>query len=152
MSPWLVTTGPVAALLNSLARIGWSVLSSAQLRDDRGQIYDLRLDPPVVVCRAAQASVRRWRLARVAHAFHGMEDFYERVVTGPRQATHVLRNDVLELTRCIRLAREGETTACRKISSRSFTHASMLCSAISGGQWPQTRLFSAKKFEVSDDQ
>ena len=150
-SPWLVTTGPVAALLNSLARIGWSVLSCAKLRDDRGQIFDLRLDPPVVVCRAACASVRRWRLARVAHAFHGMDDFYDRVVTGPHQETLLLRNDVVDLSRCIRLTREGRTAACKKICGWSSTHASMLVSAISGGQWPQARLFSAKKFAVSDD-
>ena len=47
---WSVTTGPVAALLNSLQRVGWTLESHTILRDDRMRKFDLYLDPPTVVC------------------------------------------------------------------------------------------------------
>ena len=74
-SSWAVTTGPVAVLLNSLWRIGWVLESYAHLSDDCGRVFDLRVDPPAVIVQAAQASVRRWRLARIANSFHGMREF-----------------------------------------------------------------------------
>ena len=149
--PWSVTTGPVATLLNSLERIGWSLQSCDTMVDDRGRTLDLRLDPPIVVCRFAAESVRRWRFARVLHSFHGMDEFHERVELMPGRGTRLLCRDVLDMSRSIRLTREGRTAACKALPSWTSSHACMLASAVSGGQWPQARLASVKKFDVQDD-
>ena len=151
-SPWSVTTGPVAALVNSLERVGWTLHSYASLSDDRGNQFDLRVDPPAVVCRAVAASVRRWRMARIARAFHGMDEFVHRVETQAGQVTHLLDHDVLDVSRSVRLTRQGRTRVCRATPNWNYSHVSMLTSAISGGQWPQARLASAKKLGVVDDQ
>ena len=150
-SPWGVTTGPVATLLNSLSRIGWQLLSYASLIDDRGHSFDLRVDPPAVICRAAVASVRRWRLARIAHSFHGMEEFYNRMEPLPGQPTHLLDRHVVDISRCIRLSKQGRTGACKSCPHWSHHHASMLASAVSGGQWPQSRLASVERFNILDN-
>ena len=64
-SVWQRVTGPVAALLASLWRIGWSVECPHRLRTDRGRLLDLKLDPPVVVHAEAKHAIKRWQLARV---------------------------------------------------------------------------------------
>ena len=146
-----MSAGPVAALLNSLQLVGWTLASHAILCDDRMRKFDLRLDPRIVVCHAVEASVRRWRLARVARTFHGMEDLSVRGEDGTGQPTHLLHSDVVDMSRSIRLTRAGRTSVCKSVPGWSNLHGSMLASAISGGQWPQARLFSAKKFDVQDD-
>ena len=81
-----------------------------------------------------------------------MDEYYQRVEVLPGQHTHVLHRDVLDISRNIRLTKQGRTAACKSCSDWSSVHASMLASAISGGQWPQARLASAKPLTILDDQ
>ena len=64
---WATVTGRAAAMLATLERLGWRARSAVELVDDQGRCHDLRVDPPAVVIDFVRASVRRWRLARVAH-------------------------------------------------------------------------------------
>ena len=64
-SVWSRVTGPVAALLASIWRIGWDMVEPHILLTDVGRVLDLRLDPPAVVQAEAKVAVRRWQLARV---------------------------------------------------------------------------------------
>ena len=59
--PWRVATGPAAALICTLERVGWKVASVSSLITDTGRTLDLHTDPPVVVARLMEAAVRRWR-------------------------------------------------------------------------------------------
>ena len=149
-STWAVTTGPVAVLLNSMWRIGWELHSFATLTDDRGQAFDLRLDPPAVIERAARESVRRWRLARIANSFTCLREFCYSRRNSQGEVTHLLCRDVVDLSHVLRPVLAGKARSCRDAPRWSAKHSSMLLSAISGGQWPQARLASTRSFTDDD--
>ena len=66
--PWRVVYGPAAALVCTLQRLNWTITSATKLVTDKGRILDLTVDPPVVVARQTDHSVRRWRWRNVAAA------------------------------------------------------------------------------------
>jgi hypothetical protein len=66
--PWSVATGPAAALLLSLERVGWTVHDATNITTDMGREIELSTDPPIVVARLMVESVRRWRWNNVAEA------------------------------------------------------------------------------------
>ena len=110
------------------------MLSHSSFLDDRGQKLDLCLDPPAVITRAAQDSVRRWRLARIAHSFHCLEEFCTRLQNLPGQTTFVLHPDVIDISRALRGVLNGRSKACRKVPSWTPLHGAMLTSDVTGGQ------------------
>ena len=57
--PWRVVYGPAAALVCTLDRAGWKITSTTELVTDIGRSLDLLSDPPIVVARLMEASVRR---------------------------------------------------------------------------------------------
>ena len=59
--PWSLVTGPAAALLCTLDRVGWTVDSASCLVTDTGRTLHLHIDPPIIVARCMEAAVRRWR-------------------------------------------------------------------------------------------
>ena len=129
-SAWAVCTGPIAALLASVSRIGWTMLSHSSFLDDRGQKLDLCLDPPAVITRAAQDSVRRWRLARVAHSFHCLEEFCTRLQNLPGQTTFVLHPHVIDISRALRGVLSGRFQSLQEgpeLDAASWCHAYLCC-------------------------
>ena len=44
--PWRVVYGPAAALICTLERIGWTIISATELESDVGRKFDLAIDPP----------------------------------------------------------------------------------------------------------
>ena len=66
--PWSMVTGPAAALLCTLERVGWKVTSASSLITDVSRTLDLHTDPPIVVARCMEAAVRRWRWSNMAKA------------------------------------------------------------------------------------
>ena len=64
--PWAVVAGPAAALICTLERVGWSVISATELESDDGRVFHLAVDHPVVIKRAVEAAVRRWRWRNLA--------------------------------------------------------------------------------------
>ena len=88
-------------------RIGWELHSLAKLTDDRGQLFDLRLDPPAVIERAARDSVRRWRLARIANSFTNLREFCCSRRNSQGEVTHLLCRDVVDLSHVLAIALIG---------------------------------------------
>ena len=128
---WSVATGPVAALLNSLWRIGWDVHSHDKMSDDRGNFFNLNMDPPVVVTRAVEESVRRWRLARIARGFTCLHDFTFHRRSSQGEVTHLLRPDVADISKPLRRVIAGSSDACKHARGWSSTHSSLLVSVFS---------------------
>ena len=64
--PWSAANGPASALLLTVKRVGWEVVSATELISDRGKRLNLTVDPPVVIKRAVEAAVRRWRWRNMA--------------------------------------------------------------------------------------
>jgi hypothetical protein len=74
-NPWSVVAGPAAALVCSLDRLGWRVVSATELETDDGKTLDLRVTPPIVVKREVEEAVQRWRWRNVGTAhpsLHGV--------------------------------------------------------------------------------
>ena len=44
--PWRTVTGPAAALICTLCRVGWKIDDAANLTTDSGRQIDLSTDPP----------------------------------------------------------------------------------------------------------
>ena len=60
-SPWGVAYGPAAALVCSTNRLGWTVTSATGMLTDDGREIDLSADPPIIVKRLVEKTVRNWR-------------------------------------------------------------------------------------------
>jgi len=71
-SPWRAVTGPAAAVIATLARIGWTTTDSTHTADDLGTAWDFVRDSPAAIAQAVKASVRRWRLNRIAKHLPGL--------------------------------------------------------------------------------
>jgi len=65
-SPWDVVAGPTAAVVVTIWRLGWSILSPTRFCNAAGAVVDVCLDSPAAVVSMVYADVRRWQLARVA--------------------------------------------------------------------------------------
>ena len=138
---WHKVAGPAAALLATAWRLGWTLHSAWEAQDDRGERYNMRLDPPCVIVKAVQRSVRRWRTARIAKAFPCLAHY-----TTTR--CHTIAGEIVTLNRGVIdhakvLGKTlGELRAGKHLTERIPRQqlAPMLTSAISGGQWPQVRL------------
>ena len=58
-STWRDVTGPTAANIATLARLGWSTTDPTKTTDDLGFIWDFQLGSPAAIVQACKASVRR---------------------------------------------------------------------------------------------
>ena len=128
-------------------RIGWTLHSYKCLSDDRGRSFDLSVDPPAVIVQAAQASVRRWRLARVARSFTALHEFCHQRRNDQGQVTWLLDHDVMDISGSLRRVLSGKAPACKRATNWSSKHAPMLRSALTGGQWPQARIAAMRTYE-----
>jgi hypothetical protein len=160
---WAAVTGPAAALLTTLERLGWMARSASAMVDDQGRVHDMHVDPPAVIIEQVRASVRRWRLARVAHACPGLV---------PDQADHgtgfevpvgmypsgiaMLPRDAIDMSGQLRKllnAKSNGSTVGTKGTASAMTwlpeHRAALRSAATAGQWPQCKLKQAFQ-EVED--
>ena len=64
--PWSVVYGPAAAPVGTAKRLGWTILNASTLTSDDGRTFSLDEDPPIVIARKCDESVRRWRWRRIA--------------------------------------------------------------------------------------
>ena len=64
--------GPATALVATLRRLQWSWVDAQTVKDDVGNVLVFGLDAPKSFTAATQASVRRWRLNRIAKFFPQM--------------------------------------------------------------------------------
>ena len=65
-------TGPAAAVIATLTRIGWTNTDSKRTNDDLGTMWDFVRDSPATIAQAVKASVRKWRLNRIAKHLPGL--------------------------------------------------------------------------------
>ena len=148
-SHWDVVTGPIGAMVASLWRLKWSLCHPHLFVDDTGGVFDLYCDPPCVLARACKASVRRWRLAQVIHKFpvlapNGFD------YAAPNMSPQFMYSDGLLPQGTIDLV--GQTQKLldkRGHKSGQFdmwlpSFKGSLISAITGGQWTQSRLASTR--------
>ena len=135
--PWSSVAGPLAALILSMRRIGWSFVNARSAKDDLGNVWSFIQDPPIAVERAAQASVRRWRFARIAA---------QQVFLVPAQADAVdpaaaegQEPTVVDCTSAIAPLLLGRKTCSPTVTAWLPQSAAWLVSAYVGGQWTQAR-------------
>ena len=150
-SLWSKVAGPASAVLASAWRMGWKFNCAFRVRDDRGELYDMRVDPPCRIIAAVVRSIRRWRTARIASAFPCLSHFTTTRYHPAAGAIITLNRGVFDhakvLARTLRDLRNGKAVAYR---SSQHGCAPMLMSAISGGQWPQVRLAATRRFTDDD--
>ncbi len=60
-SPWHQCKGPAAGFVATATRLGWVVHDAFSVTTDDGTALRLSIDPPAVVVKACNGSVRRWR-------------------------------------------------------------------------------------------
>ena len=123
--PWAVVRGPAAATLASVERLGWIMPNVTTFVTDRGRVLDLNADPPIVVQREVHDAVSRWRWRRIEAAHPHLHSGGEGrgALLAPVQ----------------RLLRTSATT-----EQWTKEHQGALRSAVTGSQWPQTRLCTAQ--------
>ena len=143
-SPWSVVTGPAAALLLTLDRIGWKLLNPFCATDHRGQRWHFGKDPPAAITKAVHHSVRAWRLRRLMVAFPALEPSHFDVCTTSDDAPSIM----VDFGFALKTLFKGKPAKAyaRWLSS----WAPYLVSALSGGQWTQTRKAKIAKWMISD--
>ncbi len=124
--PWAAVTGPAAATVATMARIGWTLTSESTACTDDGTLLNFAVDPPVVVKRHVVGSVRRWQWKQVAVDAHSLHEALTRHGVGAAidPIRRLLAADVPALQWF-----GGQRAALR--------------SAMVRGQWTQARLCAA---------
>ena len=125
--PWSIANGPSAAFLLSAKRLRWSAVTAFGAVLDNGKPLDFRVDPPIVVVRETQASVRRWRLSNI----QSRSPFLPQ----PSDGHSIVEKPLLSLLFPTPAVARGWPAH----------HAAGLCSAFCQRQWPQERLHRAGK-------
>ena len=125
------------------------VCSPSILSDDTGRVFNLKVDPPVVIDRAVRDSVRRWRLSLIIlkHPACSPEvpDYID-----PSMAEQWFYSDGLVPQGTIDLASSMHRLINKGgMKSKAFEpwrpeHKASLVSAFTGGQWPQARQAACK--------
>ena len=134
---WCAVNGPATALIVTIERIGWTALSARSFVDDLGQGFDALLDPPCAFVSAAYRSVRRWRLSRIAANVPGLID--DSLDAGASIATAVSGTTIIDFPHVV-ASFVKSSKACTKFAPEwRRHHGPFLLSAISGGQWTQSR-------------
>ena len=146
-SPWRIVTGPVFALIASMHRLGWTLPSAREAIDDLGASWSLMLDCPTGIAQACRRSVRRWRLARVVQALPSLQPESCDVGTDNVSESTILVDFAGPLQgllhrRTVKVTSVPQWSPCMKAD---------LASAVSGGQWPQARRASVKRWQNADN-
>lgn len=144
LAKWRSVTGPAAAATASAARLGWRFDGGQVLVADDGSMYDLRLDPPIVVLQAVHRAVRRWRLERIGLLFPVLLPKVSDVQV-PTDRAGSARDGMVTTTFSFADTLDGLLQARRGAACKLFAdwepkHKCYLRSVICGGQWPQARI------------
>ena len=124
---WTVVYGPAAALVASLARLEWKVVSATCFTTDEGIDLDLVRDSPGYVRGVVGKSVERWRWRRVDDRYPPLRDGSAGVGAWWKPILIVLKEPCTD--------------------TWTYQHKAALKSAIIGRQWPQQRLKQASLVE-----
>jgi len=162
-SIWQLVTGPVAALVGSLWRIGWTILKPHLLVSDDGSLLDLTKDPPAAVCAEAKRSIHRWQFARVlklhphlvpprptvphgigvgicGHAACELPCFTPPTVVLTASLTARLPHSVIGIVQPIAKLILGKSSKVKTAVCWEGKFKPFLLSTLVGGQWTQSRV------------
>ena len=143
---WNKVAGPMAALLLSLKRVGWAVPSAEEAIDHQGHRWSFRLDSPAIILQASKRAVRNWRLQKIGLLLPGLipEGLDCKRTNGCEGSFLLDFADVLK-TLC---KAKGPTKAAPLWDPK---HRGDLLSAVSGGQWTQSRKFAVRPWQLTDN-
>ena len=139
---WAAVTGPAAALIATVWRLGWTCDSAHIFRDDTGAHFDLLRMSPALVVKAVHRSVERWRFKRVCAVLPDLvpsaTDLHRRAAahmdeTASEVFTFLVDRPLGPLVR-------GTSRITSTVPQWSTKCRSQLLSAATGGQWPQVRV------------
>ena len=145
---WGKVAGPAAALVASMWRIGWDFISPSVVITDEGRRLDVESDPPAVFEKVAQQAVRRWRQQRICKALAGLGG--DDVDGTDTPATRQLQTWTISFESAwARLLKHGATRS-KVYDAWEPKFKPWLHSALNGGQWPQARLASTRKWTTEN--
>ena len=145
LTEWRKAHGPTTSLLCSLHRIGWTMPSAMEVIDHEGIAWRFQIDSPAAILQAGHRAVRKWRLARICAALPGLApDMCDVGVASQASCSFVV--DFADILK--RLCRGTKAGKGNRFWQPKFK--ADLTSAVTGGQWSQTRRASVKKWEIED--
>jgi hypothetical protein len=144
-SSWAKVTGPVAAMLASLRRLGWHLPSAREAVDDRGARWSFLLDAPAAIAGAVRQSVRRWRLGKLSRIMPALVPQWCDVGAPKCPAGTIVVDFAATLGQFM-----SNRSSCKDEAFWSPKWRGDLASAVSGGQWPQARRAAVPSWGIQD--
>ena len=130
-------------MLASMDRIGWLFPSAKEAVDDLGRSWHFLLDPPAAIVHACRCSVRRWRLGRLGSILPTLVP--EACDVGPPSCSEGTL--LVDYAGVLEHLLNGKPHQCLRWSRK---RGGSLTSAITGGQWSQTRRAAVKQWGIDD--
>lgn len=145
-SRWQHAEGPIAAAVLTLHRLRWRFVAPLVLITDCNVRVDLRRDSPAAVMSHVEEAVRNWRAARILRAHPAAMP--ERLSwTAKRRSdtagSRHLPEGVHHAEGAYAAALHTARGATKQFRGWKPEHAKHAVSAMTGRQWPQTRLLKA---------
>ena len=137
----------MGGLILTVERLGWKWIEPHLMQDDRGTVWDCRLDSPAALKKAVAASVRRWRFARIAADLPGLIPEHTDVGHGAHESTIVVDIAAPVVTSLTK----GKPKALKELESWNGGCRAALASAMSGGQWSQARKAQVPAWKILDN-
>ena len=138
-----VVAGPVAALVATAKRIGWTIESATAAKDNLMQSWKFAADSLVAIASAVANSVRRWRLNRILTAIP---------TAAPSAADCFTPNapsQIFDFSRIIKPMVKGKGHGKKAETEWNPTWAASLACVFNGGQWLQVRKCNVAKWELA---
>jgi hypothetical protein len=141
---WNSVRGPAAAMAATCKRLRWRSDDGRHFRDDVGATLDAMLDPPKVFANAAARSAERLMLDKVASELPFFKPYKSDCVGHSTYAAQNARDGgrrhvMVNLSMYIKPLLAGSKRALNKAPQWTSRCKQYLRSAMTGGQWPQTR-------------
>ena len=138
---WNIVTGSSAALHAPFRRIGWIWSSARAACDENLRTWDFLLDPPPAVASAMKGQVRAARSKDLATMLPGLVP--ERGDFGCGSSDN--GQCVFDFASTLKPLVNGKACKLKDTAEWNRSHAPSLLSALSRGQWTQTRRARLKK-------
>ena len=143
---WNAVAGPTAALLASMKRLGWVMLSAREVIDDNGMTWQFARDSPAAIVRACQKAVRRWRIQRIGDHLPGLiPDDFDVEPTDCRQVCKLI-----DFSFVLAPLLNARGSGAKSTEQWDPTWRAGLASAICGGQWTQARKAAVPDWGIED--